>query len=40
MNSPFLSDITTLSLAAAVITVVYVLPCRLVWRRRKSLEQP
>jgi hypothetical protein len=40
VNSPFLYDIGMLSLAAAAITVVFVVPFRLAWRRRKSLEQP
>jgi hypothetical protein len=40
MLSPFLSDVGILSLGAGVVTIVFVLPVRLAWRRRKRLEEP
>lgn len=38
--SPFLSDVAILSAAAAVVTVLFVLSARLIWRRGKDLEEP
>lgn len=40
MFSPFLSDVGVLSLAAAGITVAFVVPFRLLWRHGKKLEEP
>lgn len=39
MFSPFLSDVGTLSLIAGGITAAFVVPCRLLWRRGKGLEE-
>lgn len=40
MSSPFLADVGVISLASAVITVAFILPFRLLWRRGKGLEEP
>jgi hypothetical protein len=38
--NPLLSDVGVLSAAAGVVTVMYVLLIRLIWRRGKRLEEP
>jgi hypothetical protein len=38
--SPLLTDAGILSAAAAVVTVMYVVTVRLIWRRGKELEEP
>ncbi len=38
--SPFLSDVGIMSGVAALVTLLFVVPARLIWRRGKKLEEP
>lgn len=40
MLSPFLGDVGLVSLGALVVTAVFIVPVRLLWRRGKGLEEP